>query len=168
MDNTKAATYRVTITTGITGRASFYTYLTGTPAEAVDQAKAEHTTDYGFLNVGQKVEQVQVWNIETKAWDDVVETEAPKALDAMTYEEKNNELCDMWSATNNGSLPYFGFNGGGPASVKSKNYLRALLAKHAGRREAELIRWSLNDVRESGETVTKSDVLPAITILKAL
>jgi len=86
----------------------------------------------------------------------------------MTDSEKGNEISRMWVASNGGILPYYGFNGGGPASVKSKNYVRALLARHAGRREAELIRWMLNDARENGAVITRCDILPAIKVLKAL
>lgn len=68
-----------------------------------------------------------------------------------------------------GSLLYYGFNGGGPASVTRKNLVRSLLQKHAGRPAAEAIRAYLNERREDPETtITRSDVEPAIRFLKSL
>lgn len=68
-----------------------------------------------------------------------------------------------------GSLLYFGFNGGGPASSSQKNYLRSLLQRHAGDPTAEAIRDYLNERREDPETVISvSDVSPAISYLKSL
>lgn len=174
-----ATHYRTVIKVVVTDTVRYYTTTDAADAtEARRKAVAEATVDYGFLNVGIKVMAVQVWNFDTKAWDDVDGAEAdapeapaapaPKLLDQMTTEEKDAELSQMWVDSNGGMLPYFGFFGGGPASVKSKNYLRVLLRRHAGRREAELIRWSLNDQREHGDTITRSDVIPAIKILKAL
>lgn len=69
----------------------------------------------------------------------------------------------------NGSLHYFGFNGGGPASDKQKNYLRALLRQHAGDPTAEAIRAYMNELRDDQEAVISvSDVAPAIRYLKNL
>ena len=163
-----ATHYQVTITATTLGTARSYSFTADSAEEAVRMAKAEHTTDYGFLNVGQRIDSVKTWNFETKGWDDVAQEAAPKALDQMTDDEKNDEIRGMWADSNGGELPYFGFFGGGPASDKAKKYLRVLLAKHAGRREAELIRWMLNDVRNSGAVISRLDVNPAITILKAL
>ncbi|ARX81491.1 hypothetical protein SMD44_00889 [Streptomyces alboflavus] len=68
-----------------------------------------------------------------------------------------------------GSLLHFGFFGGGPASDRQKNYLRALLLKHAGDPTAEAIRAYLNERREDSEaTISVSDVSPAISYLKSL
>ena len=98
----------------------------------------------------------------------MLNTTSNKAVADMTWDEKNDEIRGMWADSNGGELPYFGFNGGGPASDKSKNFVRVLLKRHAGRREAELIRWMLNDQRENGNTIERGDILPAIKILKAL
>lgn len=66
-----------------------------------------------------------------------------------------------------GSLGYYGFNGGGPASVRQKNYLRALLRQHAGNPTAEAIRVYLNTLREDPEErINVCDVVPAIEWLK--
>ncbi|MDX5569799.1 hypothetical protein PYK79_49925 [Streptomyces sp. ID05-04B] len=51
----------------------------------------------------------------------------------------------------NGSLQHFGFFGGGPASDKQKNYLRALLRQHAGDPTTEAIRTYMNELRENPE-----------------
>lgn len=68
-----------------------------------------------------------------------------------------------------GSLLHFGFNGGGPASDRQKNYLRALLRQHAGDPTAEAIRAYVNELREDPEaTISVSDVSPAIRYLKSL
>ncbi|KOT51134.1 MULTISPECIES: hypothetical protein [Streptomyces] len=68
-----------------------------------------------------------------------------------------------------GSLLYFGFNGGGPASDRQKNYLRTLLLEHAGDPTAEAIRTYMNALREDHESVISvSHVLPAINYLKCL
>lgn len=65
-----------------------------------------------------------------------------------------------------GSLLEFGFNGGGPASDRQKNYLRDLLAKHAGDPTAEAIRDYLNALRNDPEmTIKVCDVSPAISYL---
>jgi hypothetical protein len=69
----------------------------------------------------------------------------------------------------NGCLHYFGFNGGGPASDKQKNYLRSLLRKHAGDPTVEAIRAYMNELRDNQEAVISvSDVSPAIRYLKNL
>lgn len=68
-----------------------------------------------------------------------------------------------------GSLMYYGFNGGGPASVARKNLIRSLLRRHAKHPVAEAIRAYLNERREDPEaTITCSDVEPAIRFLKSL
>ncbi|MFE7116561.1 hypothetical protein ACFU99_14230 [Streptomyces sp. NPDC057654] len=68
-----------------------------------------------------------------------------------------------------GSLLYFGFNSGGPAGDRQKNYLRALLRQHAGDPTAEAIRTYMNALREDDEAVISvSDVSPAISYLKSL
>jgi hypothetical protein len=61
-----------------------------------------------------------------------------------------------------------GFNGGGAASVKRKNYLRALLAQHAGTEAAEAVRDFFNLCREDGELICNTDVAAAIETLKTL
>ena len=69
----------------------------------------------------------------------------------------------------NGALHHFGFFGGGPASDKQKNYLRALLRQHAGDPTAEAIRAYMNELRDDQEAVISvSDVAPAIRYLKNL
>lgn len=69
----------------------------------------------------------------------------------------------------NGSLRYFGFNGGGPARQGRKDKVRALLRQHAGHPTAEAIRAYLNERREDPETtITVSDVEPAIRFLSGL
>lgn len=162
---------RVTITATATGGTSFYDFTDAADtAEAERRAMAEATVDYGFLNVGLKVDSVSVWNFETRSWDAVAEDDAAelKALDEMTDDEKNDEIRGMWAGSNGGQVPYFGFFGGGPASDESKRYLRHLLTVNRGRREAELIRWMLNRQITDGETISRLDVLPALKILKAL
>jgi hypothetical protein len=68
-----------------------------------------------------------------------------------------------------GSLLYFGFNGGGPASDRQKNYLRTLLRKHAGDPTTEAIRDLMNALREDPEfVISVSDVSPAISYLRSL
>ncbi|MGP3940471.1 hypothetical protein [Streptomyces sp. 6N106] len=68
----------------------------------------------------------------------------------------------------NGSLIDYGFFGGGPASERQKNYLRALLRKHAGDPTAEAIRAFLNALRTDPEFeyITVADVAPAIEWLR--
>lgn len=172
-----ATHYRVIVKAIVTGALSYYTYTDATDAaHAARKAMAEATVDYGFLNVGLKVTYVQVWNFSNQCWDDVdytapvtVEEAAPvKAVEDMDDDEVNDEIRDMWAGSNGGTLPYFGFFGGGEASVKSKNYLRVLLAKNADRREAQLIRRVLNAAREEGRVIERADVLPAIKILKSI
>ena len=164
-----ATHYRVTIKIGATGGVRTYTYTDATDAaDARRNGLAAVTVDFGFMNMGAEVESVKVWNFETKAWDLVEEVPPVKDVADMTADEKYDELCRMWLGCNNGTLPYFGFNGGGPASPEAKRFLRSLLTEHAGRREAELIRGSLNESRANGEAITRTDVLPAIRILKAL
>lgn len=166
----RATFHQVRFNITLTGGTRVYSYPVDTPAEAVRKAKAEVAGDFGYLNVGAKVSAVQVWDYEAQVWVDVQEGEKdmPKALDQMTDDEKNAEISRMWADANGGEAAYYGFNGGGAASDKSKNYVRVLLGKNAGRREAELIRWLLNNLRSTGETITKSDVLPAIKVLKSL
>lgn len=165
-----ATHYRVTVKATVTGGSRIYTYTDATDAaHAERKAMAEATIDYGFMNAGLTVESVRVWNFETKTWDAVAApAEVVKDVADMTDEEKGDEITRMWVESNGGMLPYYGFFGGGPASDKAKGYVRSLLRRHAGRREAELIRWMLNDTREAGGTISKCDVLPAIKILKAL
>ncbi|MFJ9318794.1 hypothetical protein [Streptomyces globisporus] len=66
-----------------------------------------------------------------------------------------------------GALGYYGFNGGGPASASQKNYLRALLRRHAGDPTAEAIRDYMNQLRDDPEEVIDvASVVPAIEWLK--
>ncbi|WP_406004587.1 hypothetical protein [Streptomyces sp. NBC_00987] len=68
-----------------------------------------------------------------------------------------------------GSLLGFGFNGGGPASNRQKNYPRTLLRQHAGEPTVEAIRTYMNALREDDEAVVSvSDISPAISYLKSL
>jgi hypothetical protein len=62
-------------------------------------------------------------------------------------------------------LPYFGFFGGGPATDKAKSYARALLARHAGKADAEVMRWYLNELRRMGETIDRATVHAVLTVL---
>ncbi|MGH6979548.1 MAG: hypothetical protein ACRED4_09685 [Brevundimonas sp.] len=162
-----ATHYRVSIRIQVTGGTRAYTFTNAADAaEAKRRAVAEATVDFGLLNVGIKVEGVSVWNFETRSWDAVAEDVKP--MDEMTDDEKQAEVSNMWVVAGGGRIPYFGFNGGGPASVKAKRFVRALLARHEGTREAELIRWSLNRMVADGEVITRADVLPALKILQAL
>ena len=166
-----ATHYRVSIRIQVTGGNRSYTFTDAADAaEAERRAVAEATVDYGFLNVGIKVDSVSVWNFETRSWDAVAEDtqDDAKPVADMTDDEVQAEGMKMWVESNGGRLPYFGFFGGGPATVKSKNYLRVLLAKNSDRREAQIIRRLLNGLRAEGETISRADVLPAIRILKAL
>lgn len=54
------------------------------------------------------------------------------------------------------------------ASDKQKNYVRALLRKHAGKREAELIRKGLNSLRLSGDRIDRPHISACIEVLEAL
>lgn len=63
----------------------------------------------------------------------------------------------------NGSLGYYGFNGGGPATTAQKNKVRALLAKHAGNPTVEAIRRTLNARIAEGDRIERCDVLPVLS-----
>lgn len=63
-----------------------------------------------------------------------------------------------------GSVLYFGFNGGGPASDRQKHAVRVLLTKHAGHPVIEAARRYLNGVARDPEAiVTVSDVSPVLS-----
>ncbi|MFI5687878.1 hypothetical protein [Streptomyces sp. NPDC051636] len=61
---------------------------------------------------------------------------------------------------------YYGFNNGGPATEKQKNYLRSLLRKHAGTETAEAIRNYLNCRRLIHEPIGFGTVSDSIQALK--
>lgn len=67
-----------------------------------------------------------------------------------------------------GTVRYWGFNGGGAASTKQKNYVRFLLNKHAGRPEAEILRTELNALRLSGDRIDRQTISACIEVLQAL
>lgn len=68
----------------------------------------------------------------------------------------------------NGQARYWGFNGGGSASKAQKDYVRSLLQKHAGRREAEILRNELNSLRLSGDRIDRQMISACIEVLKSL
>lgn len=68
----------------------------------------------------------------------------------------------------NGQARYWGFNGGGSASKAQKDYVRSLLQKHAGKREAELIRDDLNRLRLSGDRIERQHISACIEVLQSL
>lgn len=73
-------------------------------------------------------------------------------------------------ALNDRQVPhrYYGFNNGGWATEKQKNYLRALLVKHAGTETAEAIRDYFNCRRLTHEPISFGNVSDAIQALKSL
>ena len=87
---------------------------------------------------------------------------------ALAYAESDDDALLVKVYCPNGSLVCFGFNGGGPASDRQKFYVRSLMAKNAGDATVEAIRRRLNQVARSGETVTVSDVSPAISWMRTL
>lgn len=87
---------------------------------------------------------------------------------ALAYAESDDAAILTKVYVPKGQLIGFGFNGGGPASDTQKHYVRVLLAKHAGNVTVEAIRRHLNKVARSGETVTVSDVSPAISWMRTL
>jgi hypothetical protein len=68
----------------------------------------------------------------------------------------------------NGQARYWGFNGGGAASNSQKNYVRSLLRKHAGKKEAEILRNELNRLRMSGDRIDRQLISDCIEVLKGL
>jgi hypothetical protein len=66
-----------------------------------------------------------------------------------------------------GSLGYYGFNGGGPATAAQKSRVRALLVQHAGHPVAEAIRRSLNAQTAEGRRIERCDILPVQSWFKA-
>lgn len=67
-----------------------------------------------------------------------------------------------------GTARYCGFFGGGSASTKQKNYVRFLLNKHAGKRQAELLRNELNRLRLSGDRIDRQTISACIEVLQGL
>lgn len=67
-----------------------------------------------------------------------------------------------------GNYRYWGFNGGGAASDRAKNFLRSLIRQHAGHPDAEAIRTFFNELRESGDRIDRQNVSAAIEVLKGL
>ena len=63
---------------------------------------------------------------------------------------------------------YYGFNNGGSATEKQKNFLRSLLRKHAGTETAEAIRNYFNCRRMTGDPISFGNVSDAIKGLKKL
>ncbi|MER6515122.1 hypothetical protein [Nonomuraea sp. NPDC001636] len=63
---------------------------------------------------------------------------------------------------------YYGFNSGGSATEKQKNFLRSLLRKHAGTETAEAIRNYLNCRRMTGDPISFGNVSDAIQALRSL
>jgi hypothetical protein len=87
---------------------------------------------------------------------------------ALAYADSDDDKILAKVYMPNGSLVGYGFNGGGPASDRQKHAVRVLLAKHAGNPTVEAIRRYLNKRARSGETVTVSDVSPAISWMRTL
>jgi hypothetical protein len=63
---------------------------------------------------------------------------------------------------------YYGFNNGGSATDKQKNFLRSLLRKHAGTETAEAIRNYFNCRRVTHEPISFGEVSDSIQALKNL
>lgn len=74
----------------------------------------------------------------------------------------------MKRARNGAMVPYCGFNGGGPASNKSKAYVRSLLTRHAGKADAEVMRWYLNELRRDDRVIDMATVASVLMVLKAI
>lgn len=71
--------------------------------------------------------------------------------------------------TPSGSLLYFGFNGGGPATDRQKHAIRVVLSKHAGNPTVEAVRRYLNRIARDPEAhVTVSDVSPVLSWARTL
>jgi hypothetical protein len=62
-------------------------------------------------------------------------------------------------------LPWYGFNDGGAASDKAKAYIRALLKRHAGRDDAEVMRWYLNEVLRTEGRIGRYTATAVLTVL---
>lgn len=87
---------------------------------------------------------------------------------ALAYAESDDDAILAKVYMPNGSLVGYGFNGGGPASDKQKHFVRVLLSKHAGNETVEAVRRYLNRRAKSGETITVSDISPAISWMRTL
>lgn len=61
---------------------------------------------------------------------------------------------------------YYGFNNGGAATDKQKNFLRSLLRKHAGTETAEAIRNYFNCRRMTHDPISFGNVSDSIQALK--
>jgi hypothetical protein len=94
------------------------------------------------------------------------------AVDQGWTEDEKAEAELIWRTKacthEDGQARYWGFNGGGAASDKQKNYVRFLLRQHSGKREAELIRKGLNALRLSGDRIDRQHIAACIEVLKAL
>lgn len=94
--------------------------------------------------------------------DSPVVTQAELA--AQPYEVTRARLDEVTKGFNS-YLPFWKNTG---ASVASKNECRQLLALHAGKEGAELVRWYLNDLRAEGVVIRRTDVEPLVAYLKTL
>lgn len=100
----------------------------------------------------------------------------------MSAEDQDREAAKLFGSTVQGvydrfskalddaGVPsrYYGFNGGGAATTKQKNYLRALLRQNAGTKTAEAIRDYFNCRRMIDEPISFGDVTESIQALKKL
>lgn len=100
----------------------------------------------------------------------------------MSAEEEDRQAVELFGATVQGvydrfsdaldeqGVPhrYYGFNNGGPATEKQKNFLRSLLSKHAGTETAEAIRDYFNCRRMTHDPISFGNVSDAIQALKNL
>jgi hypothetical protein len=100
----------------------------------------------------------------------------------MSAEEEDRRSVDLFGSTVQGvydrfdaaleaqNVPhrYYGFNNGGPATERQKNFLRSLLRKHAGTETAEAVRNYFNCRRMTEDPISFGNVSDAIQALKSL
>lgn len=102
-----------------------------------------------------------------------IQNEIDNATETHGWSEQDKAVAELLFFTksfrySNGLVRYYGFNGGGAASTKQKNYVRFLLNKHAGKREAEILRTELNRVRLSGDPIDRQTISGCIEVLQGL
>lgn len=92
----------------------------------------------------------------------------PEQWRSMTDDQRfeyAGDVIERVRKANGDAAYYFGFDGGGPATDGAKRYIRSLLKRHAGKADAEVMRWFLNDMmRERGHI----DRVSAHAVLKVL
>ncbi len=103
-------------------------------------------------------------------------------MSRMSAEEEDRQAVKLFGSTVQGvydrfgkalddaGIPHrwYGFNCGGPATDKQKNYLRALLRQHADTELAEAIRNYFNCRRMTHDPISFGEVTESIQALKKL